>query len=126
MNATTQGHRTMLIEVTTRSAYGQERIYPVNDAAKLLAKLTRTTTLSLDQLTIAAQLGHTFCVNGSSTCGLHAQLRALNAWRNPGQLAYERDVAKTLKYHDGSARPQWSELDSVARWSWERNPTDRA
>jgi hypothetical protein len=42
-----------------------------------------------------------------------------------GQRAYERDLAKRPKYHDGAARPKWNELCEVARWSWERNPTDR-
>lgn len=40
-----------------------------------------------------------------------------------GQLAYERDVLLTPNYHDGSPRAKWENLDDVAKWSWERNPT---
>lgn len=43
-----------------------------------------------------------------------------------GKLAYERDVEHTPRYHDGSQRPSWDGLSSVAQWSWERNPTDRS
>jgi len=43
----------------------------------------------------------------------------------PGRAAYERDLAKRPLYHDGSKRRTWLQLDAVARWSWERNPTDR-
>jgi len=43
-----------------------------------------------------------------------------------GQAAYERDVAREPSYHDGKLRRSWSELDDIARESWERNPTVRA
>ena len=43
-----------------------------------------------------------------------------------GQLAYERDVSIEPRYNDGSPRKTWDELDEIARWSWERNPTVRA
>lgn len=42
-----------------------------------------------------------------------------------GQAAYERDLVKSPRYHDGKPRPSWVKLDDLARWSWERNPTDR-
>ena len=42
-----------------------------------------------------------------------------------GQLAYERDVLREPLYHDGIQRRQWDEIGAAARWSWERNPTDR-
>jgi hypothetical protein len=45
--------------------------------------------------------------------------------QTPGHLAYERDRAKQPLYHDGTRRPAWADLWSVARLSWERNPTDR-
>ncbi|CAH1658542.1 hypothetical protein CHELA1G11_12893 [Hyphomicrobiales bacterium] len=44
----------------------------------------------------------------------------------PGRAAYEADVAARPQYHDGSARKTWEQLDDVAQWSWERNPTPRA
>ena len=42
-----------------------------------------------------------------------------------GQQAYERDVARTPLYHDGQPRRSWQDICAIARWSWERNPTDR-
>lgn len=45
--------------------------------------------------------------------------------KTPGQQAYERDVAETPLYPDGSKRKTWGQLDSVCKWSWERNPTER-
>ena len=34
--------------------------------------------------------------------------------------AYEADVARRPKYHDGTPRKTWDQLDAVARWSWGR------
>lgn len=52
--------------------------------------------------------------------------------KTPGQLAYERDLAKVPLYPAdcgvgfmGTPRPTWDQLSKIARWSWERNPTDR-
>jgi hypothetical protein len=45
--------------------------------------------------------------------------------KSPGQLAYERDLQRTPKYQDGKLRCNWAALFPEARWSWERNPTDR-
>lgn len=42
-----------------------------------------------------------------------------------GQQAYERDVAKAPRYHDGQPRRAWQDIGAIAQWSWERNPTDR-
>lgn len=42
-----------------------------------------------------------------------------------GQQAYERDLARRPRYHDGTPRVSWERLSDIARWSWERNPTDR-
>lgn len=44
----------------------------------------------------------------------------------PGRRAYERDLARQPLYHDRTPRPSWDALPEIARWSWERNPTDRA
>lgn len=44
--------------------------------------------------------------------------------KSQGQLAYERDVKRTPRYHDGAPRKAWEQLTKVARDSWERNPTD--
>lgn len=46
--------------------------------------------------------------------------------KSVGQIAYEADVAKTPRYHDGSSRSQWEKLPEIARWSWERKPTGSA
>lgn len=42
-----------------------------------------------------------------------------------GRAAYEADVAKTPRYHDGALRRSWDELDDLARASWIKNPTPR-
>ena len=50
--------------------------------------------------------------------------------KTPGQIAYERDLERKPNYNrsdhgsDGP-RPKCHELSEIARWSWERNPTDR-
>lgn len=48
----------MEIEVTVRNVYGNELIYPVNDAAKTLAEIAGTKTLKPDTLSLARKLGH--------------------------------------------------------------------
>jgi len=50
--------------------------------------------------------------------------------KTPGQLAYERDLEHEPNYNfanhgTDAPRPAWHELSEVARWSWEKNPTDR-
>lgn len=45
--------------------------------------------------------------------------------KTAGQLAYEADYKITPTYPDGGKRATWEQLDSVAKWSWERNPTPR-
>ena len=42
------------------------------------------------------------------------------AFKLRGQLAYEEDLKRTPTYHDGSLRPSWKGLSSVAKWSWNR------
>lgn len=49
----------MILDVYLRSAYGVERIYPANDAARAVAELAGRATLSEKDLRIAARLGHT-------------------------------------------------------------------
>jgi hypothetical protein len=49
----------MEIQVTVRSAYGTPRIYPVNQAALILAALVGSKTLSKEHLERAMELGHT-------------------------------------------------------------------
>lgn len=49
----------MQIKVTIRSAYGQERVYPACDHARLLARLAGTTTLTQQHLVYIAALGYT-------------------------------------------------------------------
>jgi hypothetical protein len=43
----------------------------------------------------------------------------------PGARAYAEDVRRKPLDHTGRPRPTWAELDKVARWSWEKNPTPR-
>lgn len=42
--------------------------------------------------------------------------------KSQGQLDYERSVANEPKYHDGTPRKTWYELDPLEQWSWEREP----
>ena len=41
------------------------------------------------------------------------------------EVAYTLDVYAQPLYHDGTTRPQWSELSEIARDSWKRNTTPR-
>jgi len=45
------------IEIEVRSVYGTPTIYPVNDQAKLLAKIAGTKTLTNASLALAEQMG---------------------------------------------------------------------
>lgn len=47
-----------------------------------------------------------------------------NTEKSPGQIAYEASVAACPTYHDGSPRRTWEQLGDVARWSWERQPSE--
>ncbi len=38
----------------------------------------------------------------------------------PGRIAYEADVLKTPRYHDGAPRKTWEQLGEVEQWSWNR------
>lgn len=49
----------MRLEVIVRNVYGQPKVYPHNDAAKTLAQLAGTDTLTKRTLDLAKQLGHT-------------------------------------------------------------------
>lgn len=40
--------------------------------------------------------------------------------KTKGQIDYEADVKCKQTYHDGTLRKQWSELNDIMRWSWER------
>lgn len=42
-----------------------------------------------------------------------------------GQQAYEADLQRQPLYHDGTPRKSWDQLSDIARWSWNRNPTQR-
>ena len=45
--------------------------------------------------------------------------------KTTGQTAYEAELNAKPLYHDGTARKTWAELDDLARWTWEKNPTPR-
>lgn len=47
-----------VLEVEVRTACGEERIYPVNKAAKIIAALAGTTTLTDSTLKLAKKLGY--------------------------------------------------------------------
>ena len=46
-----------VIEIEVRSVYGKDTIYPVNDAAKTLARITGKKTLSASDIQNANALG---------------------------------------------------------------------
>ena len=46
-----------IVEIEARSVYGNTLIYPVNDAAKTLAKIAGKKTLSVENLKDASALG---------------------------------------------------------------------
>ena len=45
--------------------------------------------------------------------------------KTPGQLAYEEDVRRCPEYSPGKPRKTWAEIGTIARQSWENNPTPR-
>lgn len=52
----------MIIEVSERRPHGKLIADPMNEAARVLAKLTRRETLSMDALALAVKLGHSIKV----------------------------------------------------------------
>jgi hypothetical protein len=48
----------MKIEVEVRAVYGTSKVYPINDAARVVAELAGTSTLTLRALDLARKLGH--------------------------------------------------------------------
>lgn len=46
----------MRIEIEFRTVYGVRQIYPVNDKAKAIARIARTTTLRTSDLMIAKEM----------------------------------------------------------------------
>lgn len=58
------------IVVTARTVYGQDLIYPVNEAAKVLAQLVGKKTLSPRDLELARDLGLTVQATGYISAAL--------------------------------------------------------
>lgn len=50
------------ILVAPRSQYGRDVLHPANDAARILAEIAGTTTLTPATLKLAEQLGHTVVI----------------------------------------------------------------
>ena len=50
----------MKAEVSIKTVYGTERIYPENDIAKVIAKLTGSRCISRETVNLAKQLGIEF------------------------------------------------------------------
>lgn len=50
----------MIAQVEIKQVYGINTVYPVNDKAKLIAKLAGTKTLTTDTINTARELGFTF------------------------------------------------------------------
>lgn len=70
------------LQVTVRTVYGNELIYPANDAATVLAKIAKAKTLSLDTLRLAREMGMTVeLVNTQDS--FHAISRAIRALDQP-------------------------------------------
>jgi len=49
-----------IIEVEIKTAYGNERIYPVNEAGRKLARLVGSKTFTRETVGLAKELGFTF------------------------------------------------------------------
>ena len=52
-------NNTKSIKVRVKSQYGQQRIFPVCDTAKLFARLTNSKILSQGEIAVIKQLGYT-------------------------------------------------------------------
>ena len=48
-----------ILEIEVRNVYGNATVYPVNDAAKLIASIAGTATLTHRTLALAERLGYT-------------------------------------------------------------------
>jgi len=68
----------MDIRVVEKSAYGNQLLYPVNEAARTLATLTGRKTLKLGDLLIARKLGHTISVEYAQE-SVRKEVEAINA-----------------------------------------------
>jgi len=49
-----------VIEVEIKTAYGNERIYPTNEAGRKLARLVGSKTFTRETIALAKQLGFSF------------------------------------------------------------------
>jgi len=49
-----------IIEVEIKTAYGNERIYPVNEAGRKLARLVGSKTFTRETVALAKELGFSF------------------------------------------------------------------
>ncbi len=56
-----------IVQVTEKSVYGNTLVYPVNETARLLVKLTRRTTLSDSDIATIQQLGYEISLVNVST-----------------------------------------------------------
>jgi hypothetical protein len=66
------------IRVTIRKQLGLDVAIPVNDAARILARIAQTRTLELDTLAFAAELGHTIELTSDAELGkLHDAIALL-------------------------------------------------
>ena len=84
------------IEVEARGVNGNTKYYPANEAARVLASIAGTKTLSLRTLDYAAYLGHeiveVFAARDAVLCeqGLHANIKPLDSRQYaPGNTAGE-------------------------------------
>jgi hypothetical protein len=68
----------MLIQVQVRNVFGNDLIYPVNDAARALASLTGRKTLYMEDLKLAKQLEHTIELSSGDACAIATAVAALS------------------------------------------------
>lgn len=50
----------MILEIKIKDVYGNQTLYPVNEKARILAKIAGTKTLTKETVALAKQLGFTF------------------------------------------------------------------
>lgn len=48
----------MELIVHIKSVYGTDKVYPINETAKIFSKIANTTTLTADTLILAKKLGY--------------------------------------------------------------------
>lgn len=71
------------LQVSVRSVYGNELIYPMNEAATVLAKIAKAKTLSFETLKLAREMGMTVELVNTPEASFPSLSRAILALDQP-------------------------------------------